>query len=68
MRTKDELLTELGKAILDAPDRTQELALLNIGEALIDIRDIHHGVLIELTRMTDRLDVIKDNIWDSRGK
>lgn len=39
MRTKHEMLTELGEAIKDVPEGTQALALLTIAEVLIDIRE-----------------------------
>ena len=62
MRTKDELLTELGKAILEASDRTQELALLNIGEALIDIRDILFELDVTIGNVGTTLEDIETKI------
>ena len=55
MRTKEKIL---GHTSTTHPFGDRQL------EVLIDIRDIHHGVLIELTRVVERLEWVRDNLFD----
>ena len=55
MRTKKEMIN---------PDITTSPN--DFLEVLIDIRDIHNGILFELPRISDKLNEIANNLWNKK--